>query len=327
MALPLVACIPSPPPPSLLSDEPEIIGMSMELVEPGPLSVDLLPIPADRVQSEALPGDRVRVTALAARRDGQLDLDALGARWLLTRTLQLSNLELSPCDPSDPLGTVESCDAGVGASVEFLVPGIAADRDIYQQNVYTLVVVGLEVSTDECVDRIRAGPERFSWDCMIGLRSVDLGPVPRLVAAMQQQGIPLDPQGELELPELPDLPELPELVPNFAPRTPWITLSRFGEVRRVWPGERVQLPAGARFDLLAVEEGRDSQDYVLLGYDGELLRGIENISRAWHATEPVVEFEVLAVPDDEVSFTIFVVTTDSRSSQTWVHFDFDVVPP
>jgi hypothetical protein len=329
VVLSLGACLPSSPPPTLLTEDFEVIGLRMEVVEPGPLSTDLLPIPADRVRSEALPGDRIRLTALVANEDGELDLGPLEPRWLLASGayLDVALDSIEPCDPSQPLLGGASCDAGTGASIELTVQDLAPDRPVYRQETNVLFVVGVVVPTEECLERLMSDASQLSLDCMVGRRSLSLGPAPRVVELMREQGIPLDDDdGFLPL-ELPPLTI--ELAPNFAPRTPWLRLSRPGEVHLAWPGERAELPAGAAFDLVPAVEGRDGQDYLDLGPGGFSIRS-ESSMRMWHTTAPVLvnRGARLQVPDEAgSSFTVFVVTTDSRESQTWSIFDFDVVSP
>jgi len=332
-ALLLAGCLPGPGSDILLTERVEIVSMGMELVEPGPASVGLLPIPADRVQSEALPGDRVRMTALAVDHDGQVDLEAQRARWLLSwQYFPFPLEELHPCDLSVQMETSEVCEVGVGASVELTVPPLHPDLAIYQQRPNVLLIVGTGgVSTEECIERATEDLTRLTWDCVMARRSITLGPTVRLAGLMAEQGIPLDPDDAFDLPEISEiseLPELPEEVPNFAPQTPWMALSRPGELIRVWPGERAQVAAGVRYDVGAVREPRDSQTYISVGFSG-FHQSNESVAQDWYATEPVLggyPLELI-VPDDVTTFTLFVVAIDSRSSQSWSIFEFDVVPP
>ena len=61
----LCSCGDEPDPAWLLTEEPRLLASRVEVVEPGPLSYGFLPIPADRVRSQALPGDTVEVSAWA----------------------------------------------------------------------------------------------------------------------------------------------------------------------------------------------------------------------------------------------------------------------
>ncbi|MCX4243183.1 hypothetical protein [Paraliomyxa miuraensis] len=328
-ALCLCACLPGSPPSSLLTEDYEVIGLSMEVVEPGPLSTDLLPIPADRVRSEALPGDRIRLTALVANEDGVLDLEPLEPRWLLTSVPYFDvavRPPTGPCDPTKPLLGDTSCDAGSGASIEITVQDLAPDRVFYRQETSVYFVVGVSISTEECIDRLTTDASRLSWDCLVGRRRINLGPSPRIVEIMLEQGILLDDTGYLPL-ELPPVPF--DLAPNFAPRISWITLTAPGEAHLVWPGERAQLPAGAAFHLTTAREGRDYQDHLALRPSGFAVRS-EFVVHRWHTTADVLEDagKRLRVPDEEgSSFTMIITATDDRESQTWSIFDFDVVSP
>lgn len=324
----LGACLPSPPSFTLLAEEHEVIGLRMEVVEPGPHSTDLLPIPADRVRSEALPGDRIRLTALVANEDGVLDLEPLEPRWLVTHApyFDLGLGAVAPCDPSQPLLDGASCDAGTGSSVELTVHELAPARPFYRLEPNVLFVAGVGTSTDECIERLGTGSSQFTWDCVVARRSLRLGPAPRLVELMIEQGIPLD-ATDMPPTELPELPV--EVAPDFAPRTPWLTLLRHDEVRHAWPGERTELPAGATFDVYAPYDRRDEQDFLVLGSEALSIHD-ERVTQVWHTTAPVfgIPLHRMQVPDEAgSSFTMFVVTTDSRESQTWSIFDFDVVVP
>lgn len=322
------ACLPDPIPRTLLTDAPKVIGMSVEVIEDGPWSTELLPIPADRTRAEALPGDRVRLTTLVADENGALDLEPLEPIWLRSSSLiydpalgQSGSLPMCESDPQ-----AQACIIGTGPSVEWTIPDLVPSLPLSRQQLSVRLVIGLERSSAECLDRLVADVGTLGWECLAGIRPIHLGPLPELARRMLEEGIPLDPANTFtEVPELPI-----EVAPDFAPRIPSITLVHRDHVIRAWPGERTRIPADTTFQVQMSIEPRDEQQFLWLGITGEVSETRESVGLAVHTTADVYDKtfsyrEVHATADVD-SFTLFLVVTDIRESQTWSIFDFEVEP-
>src|SRR5690606_2475591 len=110
----------------------------------------------------------------------------------------------------------------------------------------------------------------------------NLGPLGPLLRLGLAQGVELSPDLGVELDALP--PELDLVPPDFAPQVRYMELAALGDLHRMWPGEVVEVPAGAPFDLLGGSDVRDSQPIPYLTADGTLGMDQEKLTTTFHAT-------------------------------------------
>ena len=337
--LPLLSCGELPDPESVLQETPRPLGFRAEVVEPGEASVDLLPIPADRVRSDPLPGDVVEISAFVASADGELDVGAMDPAWFLCpRGGCVSTLGFEgggePCEGERPEDA--ACLLTRGERAHFVMPPFDPELPLDRQLYIRVAFVGHAEdgpSTDTCIERL-GSVNRPRWDgCVVGYHAFAYGPLARVVELADQQGI--------ELPDDVDEPEVSALVvPHFNPEITALRLSPTyrgfvpDESRTIvaQPGGVTRIERGYPYSFEVPYDPRDAQTGVLL-IDGQLdLMVGEPLASVWTDTPGVYEGSSF-VPADQLvwpqgdRFSLFVVIDDSFGGRAWSTFTFEVVDP
>ena len=307
--------------------------MRVSVVEEGPHSVGLLPIPADRQRAEPLPEDTVDIELLVVDRSGTVPDEDLDVRWFVcplgARCPFGADLPAAaPCegrfDPAQP------CVLGSGVRPMFTVPALDPQFTLLEQFRWNVVaLVGVRRSADACLGQVAgeeaADPER----CVLALTGLDLGPLGALLDAARTSGVELG----FDLVDLDVDLALPSQ-PNFHPEVVRVVFGRedTGLSIVATPGTTTQIPANTELLLLSAGDQRDAQQYAELAVapDGEVVVGDgrgESLSTSLYAIEADrIEREVLLTtgePGDSAS--ILVVRSDSRLGHSWAWFDFEVV--
>jgi|GEM_PF-2215282 len=337
--LALCACGEAPDPPWLLGETPRVLAFRTEVVEPGPLSYGLLPIPADRVRDEALPGDAVRVSAWVVSADREYETAELDPMWLLcphdAGCLGSLSREPEPC--GDTVPEFEACLISRDAAPEFVMPPLADDVPLLGQRWVRVLMVGHvddDVTTEDCLD-IVAGRDATGWDrCVVGSHGVAQGPAARLYAAALEQGIEV-PEGGYVDTEVPVLPHYgPEVVPLtlmpvYRDAPPDVT-----RTVRAPPGQVTELEPGAVFMFHEWFDPRDEQERTVLDQDGWLssesfrptlivATGTPDLIR-YHGDSAKYR---LWAPEEPGRYTVHLTLTTPGGGSAWGTFEFEVRAP
>jgi hypothetical protein len=317
----LCACTLDVPPSWLLGDDPEVIGLRMEVISDGPYSTGFLPIPADRVRSEALPGDTIRFVPLAADIDGVVELAPLDPHWILSGgSLNVARQTSGTCVPEQPIDPDTACMLGRGAEIDFVVPPLLRGVPLVEQRPSIVLVAGIDRSSAECVELLASDSLVGASECLIAFRRINLGPVPRIGEIAIEQGVPLP--DNLEGIDLSD--EALAMQPDFSPIPPYLSFWGAGLETLIWPDEVTTVPADAGFDMGFGVDARDMQDFVSVNALGEIQMRSEDVSPQVHITAPALVGSRFAASAGFDPFLMFVVATDSRRSQSWAVFEFEV---
>ncbi len=338
-ALALAGCGVAFEPPWVL-DEARVLAVRIDVVEEGPWSQGLLPIPADRVRHEPLPMDTVSIEAIIADADGLVDTAALAPRWFRCDptfgpcfSLLREPDEGQPC--TDVLPPETSCWVGDGARVEWTVPPLTDEVPFEQQVAHRFAMVsgrpGVR-STEDCLAEL-AEPYYTALDeCILAYAPMLIGPIGGLSVAADALGI--DPPGAFDRTggTLDG-----SFQPNFHPALVQVLLQDplSGESWRVPESGTVQLPAHAEIWIVDVGDPRDRQtrayvealgEEILVGY------GTENFSELYFVTAPgdvlrtITDLYTTIYTDAPgETFELFVVLSDRRGSQTVGSIRIEVV--
>ncbi len=333
----LVACGDFPELPWVLRATPRMVSARVEVVEPGPLSAEgLLPIPADRVRSEPLPGDVVEVSALVLSRDGELTPDDLEPVWLLCpRNTCIATLRrpgaLEPC--GDHLPEKVACRL---PSARFVAPQLDPSRSLAEQAVFRVALVGHteeEMTTEDCLERF-SDPEAPSWDgCISGYTVVRYGPRLRLYAIGLEQGLEV-PDFDFDPAQL-DVPVVPLFNPESVPlrMAPIYEGSVVDESRSFFasPNAVTTLEPGVTYTVLDYFDPRDAQSVLFLE------SGLVEEAFTVPEFHPVIDTPdilgygqlrwVIWAPETSAQFTLYVVVSDQVGGAAWAPFDFEVREP
>lgn len=328
----LAGCFQTPPPIWLLED-PEILAIRADVIDEGPLSADLGPIPADRVRAEALPGDVVRLRALVAGAQGELAPEDIDIAWFACRDNEcLSRLDVAPMRACAELRWGDACLIGRGAEAAFEMPALWVDG--------TYPGLALEMgygavmgrrggsSTDECVERLRRRPLQSLGDCSLFESRAAIGPRWKVFEIL----------GDLAPPELTGqmLETISALPPNFHPEVErFEVVLGVGDDARVLEaleGDVVDVAPGDRVSLSVTTDPRDTQSYVL-GWNTQMQLVQEHVETSFHADVAVSIAEDAwfytdhldwTVPSDVPSVRFFFVLDDHSAGVGWGTLTFDV---
>lgn len=340
VVLALAGCGEIPDPLWLLTEEPRVLAFRTEVVEAGPLSQGFLPIPADRIRDQGLPGDTVEVSAWVVSSEGELEMSELEPAWFLCPPLGgcVSTLGFpgatEPC--GDELPDRAACSLGEGPTALFTIPRLRKDVPLKDQDRLRVAMVGHvedDVSTEACVG-IVSDPAGDAWDgCIVGYHFMQLGPVPELYQLALDEGIEVpDPDASISLyasqiplphynPEIVTL----RLVPSF--RDGRSDVTRRVEAR---PGERTRLDAGYVYELDDVFDDRDVQAYITMDGQGFVSPGLLPPSvNLYSGTRGVLEsrpfeLERLRAPEEPGVFSLHLVLSMNTGGAAWATFEFEV---
>jgi hypothetical protein len=327
----IVGCFERPDPPWLLDESVEILAVRAEVIVDSPDAATLAPIPADRLRAEALPGDKIRASLVAASQSGIAEPDDIDAHWFICRDFECVN-ELrdfdmfSPCDGTLDRG--EGCSLGTGPSKEFVLPPIT---DTYLVNLAPAdinigVVLGTPEGpgTGECVVRLRRRPYPSLAGCSLFQHIMYGGPSWKVAELI---GLELDPES---------FPEQIRFVPpNFNPEVERFDVAIRGAdgTRQlvVTSGEHVGVREGERVRFGVQVDPRDRQRY-LATYGDEILASEETLQFNYFA-DVAVSTSTEFWSDPEIAWTVtadiesvtFVATlVDMRGGVAWGTIIFDV---
>ncbi|MCH9680847.1 MAG: hypothetical protein K0V04_05390, partial [Deltaproteobacteria bacterium] len=237
----------------LVGEQPVFMGLRADVVEDGPYAVGFGPLPPDRRRAELLPLDVLELDALVASDQGPLDLDETEAQWLLcTNDCPESASQLTPlvrCDDLPDGRLLRACDAGVGSRPQLVMPLLLIPTP-YHLEIGLVSGVPGGPTTAACMEALERNPPGDLWGCVLGSRTVPLGPaVPLalyLLDVLEAEGGEVPPNID-PLASLPPLTVSQQLAPNAAPVIETLVIT--------WPdGRELEHPVG---EPLAVEFGEE----------------------------------------------------------------------
>jgi len=289
----------------------------------------IVPVPADRFRAEALAGDTIRATLIAASQSGVEEADDIDAQWFLCRDDDCVNelrddAMLRPC--SGILEAGAGCSLGTGSEVTFVAPPYVEGYypTLNPTDLTIGVVLGTPggLQTSQCVGRLRQRPYPSLAGCSMFQHVVYGGPSWKLVDLGL---VPYD--GELP-------PEVRFIPPNFSPEVERFDVSIGGADFRqlvVPAGDHVPVSAGERVRLGVQVDPRDRQRYLASYADiidtvEEPLQftyfadvAVATSTEYW--TEPQIAW---TVPDDVDSVSFVATIVDLRGGVGWGTISFDV---
>ncbi|MCR9162517.1 MAG: hypothetical protein ACE37F_19230 [Nannocystaceae bacterium] len=332
----LCSCGEEAMPPWLLTEEPRLLGARVEVVEPGPLSDGLLPIPADRVRSQALPGDTVEVSAWAyLGREGDT-AEAEPAWFMCPRTggcVAPIGRSSGPCGESVPERV--ACRLPDGERVRVVVPPLDVDLPFEDQVFIRLAFVGhadASMTTQECIETI-SDPSALDWGpCIVGYRGITLGPAPRFVGHALDLGF--------ELPEGLATFVGEDVVPPYNPEAVPIELRPYygvagGDPTRAViaaPGQVAVLEPGQVYTSRQLFDPKDIQTVV--EFSGEYVAIEDSVPARTlsSATPGVVALSEaqgweIWTPNEPSEFSVNLVLSDRAGGAAWGAYRFEVREP
>jgi hypothetical protein len=304
-----------------LRDAPMVLGLRLEVVEAGPNSDDLFPVPADRVRAEPLPGDVVVPRAWIADVTGELDPEVFDPQWMLC-------YRGSDCLPAETSTSCEdafpddvACLLGRGASPRAVVPALDPDRDWRQQAGLRLAFVGAEpgvTTTDACMAKLRRRPLPVLTGCLRAEASISIGPLGRLAELA----------GAIDLPEADDLPSEQ---PNYNPELgafPLAAADNDDEFLVVRPGVMNEIPSERLYSLRRAADDRDAQlvIYPTSAAENGPFGYYERLETLFWVDRPGTYAGLLFTPADG-EFSLYGVIEDDRGGRGWARYDFVVAGP
>ncbi len=331
-----------PEAPWVLRAEPRLLGFRVEVVEAGPNSAEgLLPIPADRVRSQPLPGDVVELSAFVASSDGEIPTAAIDPVWLLCPVGPCLSVLNEP-GARDACGDLVPerlpCLLPAGETSRFVAPNFDPALAFEEQVGFRVALVGHstdDTTTSDCLDRMgdRSKPR---WDgCVAGYFGLTYGPTTRVLKAALEAGIEVT--GEDFEPEDLDFPVAPLFNPESVPlviEPTEVEVSFFGANKFVATSDAVTvLEAGAAYSILEAIDPRDAQTLVGLGGDGVVRRLRSSPSFSVTTDTPdTLEFRnrgdwVIHAPQTPGHFEVFVLLSGPALGSAWSGFEFEVREP
>ena len=313
---------------SRILTNPRALAIRVEIIEEGPNSVDLIPIPADRVRSQPLPQDTIELQIMIADATGIRNSDDFDPRWFVCPSFQctLGDHEVPSCLLGDP--SVEVCELEQVARPQLMIPALDASDDVVF-TIGVLVVAGVPGarSTDECVQEFKFTARESFEGCVLGWTSIPLGPVGPLIRSATAAG------GDLSwlAPEVLAIAAA-DAQPGFHPEIVGLALRErladgsFG-VEITATSEATLVPPRTDFLALALSDQRDRQQYVLPSAlaQGSLPLFHEGLAGLvfWTGGEASGLSDVRTGEPGE-RFETIVVLSDSRGGIDWRSFKFEV---
>lgn len=333
------ACGEFPAPAWLLTQEPRVLAFRVDVVEPGPLSHGFLPIPADRVRSQPLPGDTVEVSAWVVAGEREVPTLEVDPAWFLCPRSAGCVSTLSRPGAGEPcVGVVPedvACRLPGGERPRFVVPALDPQRALEEQTVFQIAMIGHvddEMTTQECVELV-SDPLTDDWSgCLVGYRGITQGPALRLVLHAIDVGSEVSDALKNVRDERVSPPFNPEVVPLQV--FPYYGNRQLDESRviTVSPGgtavlepDTVYVARGAwdTKDLQAVQE---VPEFKFAGLSDQLSIPRRSL---FTATPQILEFSItdgwqMWTPEDPVSFVVRLVLSDQAGGTAWATFNFEV---
>ena len=320
-----------------LREQPGILAFRVEVVEAGPLSVGLLPIPADRVRSEPLPGDLVEVTPWVVSETGEWPLEDLDLAWFLCPPgACLSTLRQpgagEPCGEFSPKRL--ACRLSSDDVVRLSAPQLDPSEALFDQTSFRIAVIGHwgeGSSTESCVEGL-VDLEHPRWDgCIAGHRTMNYGPVNRwytegLRVFGSVDEVEIDPEllNDFIAPHFNPEPVPLRLVPLFEGR-----LSDQERSVAAAPYQVTQLEPGYVYNLTDVSDPRDAQFVVGVYNMGEVRGPFDPEYVPYTDTPGTLDYLephgwLLRPTEENHSFNIYFVLRDAAGGVTWAVYPFEV---
>ncbi|MEM6296923.1 MAG: hypothetical protein AAGA54_37005 [Myxococcota bacterium] len=334
------ACGDVPDPLWLLGDEPRVLAFRVEVVEPGPASEGLLPIPADRIRSQPLPGDTVEVSAWVADAVDEYATEDLDPAWFICprdasciESMQRPEA-FESCE--GPVPSRVACRIARGARPRFEIPPLDPALLLEEQAALRLAMVGHtdpDLDTERCIERI-SDPSGPDWTgCIVGYRIILLGPVARLVTHAVDEGF----EPESFVPPDPAVP----VIPTYNPEVTTLVLAPYygrspadtSRAVRVEPGGTATLEPGAVYVTESFFDPKDQQDFVIFAADGIPGFGPFSPSRMVYTASPdILEFSIrggwrIWTPTEPATFSMLSVLFDPAGGIAWTTYHFEVAAP
>ncbi len=350
MLLAVLACGEDLDPPGLLGDEPRVLAFRLEVVEPGPLSEGLLPIPADRVRDEALPGDVVELSAWVVSAQREYETDDLEPVWFSCPRSGSCLSSLARPSAEDPckeqVSETAACRLGQGESPRFTMPQLTEDLPLLDQYAVPIVMIGHtspDRTTQACID-IVSDPAGRPWDgCIVGSHLLPMGPAARLYVHAIETGV------EVPVPGL-QVPGDGRVVPHFNPEAASMRLvpvfsdgsQDLTRVVEAWPDEVTTLEPGFVYSALDVFDSRDVQTFTRLDFDGlssnlgpfppwvRLSTGTPGVLRIVtddRARDDFAFTRYIVAPEDPAAFSIHLALLSPAGGAAWATYLFEVPEP
>ncbi len=345
------------------------------IAHPRILALDaVVEAPADPVlgtRAEAMPFESVRLTPHLADPDGPFDpqsIAALDPQWfactlrpgqgvggclLDARPLAPAAIPACPApdavdpgalDPSDP-SSFESptpCRLTEGPPEAPTLPVFLDPLFLLGGDLEVAFVAGLggAYDTDRCVADLLSEPGTpLSYDCLVGVRRLAIGPDSTLAALAESFGVPAPG------PPPPDPPETPDFNPVLDAIT--VTVSGQGGPFEIASGELVEAPIGALLEVVVSVTPDSAQDYLIVVDDAGTPRyetRTERLTGDFSSTWGYIEFgdsqglehrnqwtlmqaeeQDPKLPGDVVH--LFVVVRDDRTGATFVKIPVRLTGP
>jgi len=323
-------CAPPPLPPWVIT-EPSLLGLSIVVADEGPNSVNLIPVPADRVRTQPLPEDTVELEVLIADPDGtreSSDFDPIWLRCPLTGARCFSPLRDPgnglPCEDDEQEVT---CVLGRGPTTRAVLPPLPPPNPLNPApSLRRLgVVVGIpgEQSTDECIAELGSDPYTDLQGCMIAVHEFNLGPNRRLQELQARTATSGPGADEFEFTPFVEQPGFNRDIARLDFRT-----DESSTTFRAEPSQVTVLPPFSELFVAEFGDPRDGPvDAPRLPFETSsqsvLLPQLPRI----YATEPGLLGGLgltLRTGDVGQEFQLIVTLTGAGGWQTWETFDFVV---
>lgn len=313
-------------------EEPRVIGLRTEVVETGRFSAGLLPIPADRARSDALPGDVVVFDVLIASEEGILDPAELELQWFLCSADQrcLSLLrEPGQGLPCEVMPVESICRAGQGARPRIEIPALDPSHSFAEQLALRVAMVaGLPggLPTASCLELLTDEPYERLSGCLFAYGTLTLGPPIGLRRAAEVTGLTVN----FDDSELPPEIEALAAVPNFNPEVERMVLTPVegGPEVLAFPGQVNRIPAGRSYSISELDDRRDRQRYAVITGDDVQSFGLRTeLFQLLTVTTKPGWLDYMGMTTGSVGETtdVIAIITDSRTSQGWAIFEFEAV--
>lgn len=200
------------------------------------------------------------------------------------------------------------------------MPPLRTDVPLVEQQFSVIMIAGLDRSSSECVEILGTDSRVGASGCLIAFRRLNLGPIVRLAQVAIEQGVsvPFDLDGiDIADQVLAD-------APDFSPEVSYMALGTQWSEIVVWPDEPTRIPEGAAFELTWSGDRRDEQKYLLPNFDGSIESREENLRYEFHLTARGLQGHLFAPTPEVEEFLMIIVAMDTRGSQSWAVFEFEV---
>lgn len=316
-----------------------MLAFRVEVIEPGPLSQGFLPIPADRVRSQPLPGDTIEVSAWVVVGEREVPTLEVDPAWFLCPRSGGCVSTLGRSGAAEPcVGIVPedvACRLPSGEQPRFVVPALDPLTPLEDQLSFQVAMVGHvdgQMTTADCIELV-SDPSVADWSgCLVGYRRTTQGPALRLVIHAIEVGSEVSSALENTRDELVSPPYNPEVVPLKV--FPYYENRQLDESRviTVTPGgiavlapDTVYVARGA-WDTKDVQPVQEVNTFEFAGLSDEV--SIPNRS-LFSSTPEILEYSMedgwqLWTPGDPGSFEVRLVLNDRAGGAAWATFNFEV---